>query len=64
MNRPYFDVVDTLFVECAVCHSFILYTHRAISHHEENCSVPDGFDAKMSKTGDKRTAPPPPRGVT
>jgi len=68
MNRPYFDVVDTIFIECSVCGSVIPYTHLAVETHDEKCPVPDGFRAKKSKTGSnasgRRIVPPPPRRVT
>jgi hypothetical protein len=58
MNRPYLDVTDTVYIQCAVCHRRLLYTCTAISAHEQRCKIPQGFDPS---TVIGRVVPAPPR---
>jgi len=61
VNRPYYDVTDTVFIRCSVCGRQLLYTEAAIESHERRCNAPPGFQPDASKSGVNRIAPPPPR---
>jgi hypothetical protein len=64
MNRPYFNIIDTVYVTCSVCNHDILYTANAIAAHEKRCIVSDEFKESAAQNSGRMIAPPPPPSRT